>query len=395
MAGYGLSQATQNFFNTKWAMEDRTRRDRLDEEARRRQAQLDEQNRAAQEISNASHLNSMTLANENNDRAQQDFQNKQDELNRQLNIRQGLASAAQNASSQPAQYDGQDFAPIEGDYGLRDARPFHLPTYLQNAIQADPSKAPEYASKLKDMEIQGVYQSALAAKNGDLAGAVKLHNDNAVDQVHSIFKKNGKLYVTHSDGSTDEFHPDKIIAQINAMRHDKPVELSSGAVLADPNTGNIIASNPWHGKGGSNADGTDGAPEKNYSVPVTLPSGKVMYKTFTNAEMISHYKEKFRFPPPELQMSDPVKYDELMKIAAQTAPPFDQWAAQFAEKGFGAPQVGQPHAEQTAEDFIRLWGGQSKPDTMNQRSMPTNQRPRPTLDQRGFGMLSPLIYQGQ
>lgn len=373
MAGYGLTQATQNVFNTKWAMEDRNRREMLDEEARqqRERAELERQQRMDYERQRQQmaadayerQIKDWNLRHEDQLRAR-------DEELRQLGLRQAQEAAVERSSLQPFEYDGADFAPIEGARGLQQRGMMHVPTYLQEMQQADPQNALTYRNELQKMRDEGVFDAAKMLRHGNPAEAARIYNTKGTDKIQGFYKSGGKWMVREDDGDTYEFDVDSIIAQNTPPEKGRYSSDKYGVL--DTATGKLA---PHAGEGGKGLSGMMVTDKGEYMIPVHTPLGTISVP-FSNSEALSYYKQNFRFPDESLMMYSPDEYEKQLSEALKKAPPYEQWLAQFPVAGVGGEKPQPAQTTGAAPDFSHLWNG-NRPAGTAATAQPQPAQPAP------------------
>ena len=243
MAGYGLTQAAQNFFNTKWGVEDRYRRAQKDEEEKlrrdaeiERQKQIDERNRIDQD-------QRMNFAAQ--DQAMQAglYDNQMQDRARTEKLRKDTEQAALDSRALSTGYDQADFQPENENGVMPRARTglVHEPTRLMKMQQVDPVNSASYGEKLQKMKSEGVVKAAELVKQGRIKEAEDYYNATGAERVKFVVDPKTKKVMAHEDdGAVSEFNPDVILKkaaepytlgkdQIRYDSNNKPIAYGSEA----------------------------------------------------------------------------------------------------------------------------------------------------------------------
>lgn len=208
MAGNGSTQAAQNFFNAKWAAEDRGRHAQMDEEAQKRfdaaqsrQDQLDEQNRVDREQRNNFATQDQMMQTDAYDRAAQ-------EANRGLKMRDDMEQAALDSRPMSTGYSQSDFAAEPDENGVQQrvrGGLVHRPTYLQKQQSIDPSNAGKYQNEMDMMREEGILETALLLQQGKQKEAEQKFNSTGTGRATFHKDKSGTWLATEDDGEVTPF----------------------------------------------------------------------------------------------------------------------------------------------------------------------------------------------
>lgn len=314
-----VTDAVNQGLNTYYTMSDRNRRTQMDEQERARyeqqmarQAQLDEERRQSQEQQSNFQSQNQMMNSQNFENQQNTYQQQQDEYDRGLGLRQKQEAAGERSMSVPDDYSGQDFAPIEGDQGLRKrGMVSSRPEYLKSMQESDPANAPKYGDELSKLHDEGVIKAALLLKQNRPQEAAQAFNSSGGERLgpRGFFKdpKTGGWMAEESDGIA-AFDPDKTIeyAQQSSGKQEKPMILNYGdkAFMGRE----MIAENPREqggGSGGGDGGGMASMKPDIYTLKDGRPvSGKYLQDVWEASNTITNeFGQKQMKPnaePPEL-----------------------------------------------------------------------------------------------